>query len=242
MIKEFSPEVTSEIRYYVYRLIDPRNGNTFYVGKGNGNRVFSHMNDALNYEGYEDEASEKIGLIREIRRSGLDIIHVIHRHGLDSNTAMEVEAALIDAYPGLTNKVGGYSTERGTMSAFQIQDKYKAPVIDDITEKCIIIKVTPASIDSHGGTVAHAFYEATRSAWRLSMARAKNADYVVSVLNGIVKAVYCDLTWSIEPDSKRLKFEGIEACKSITEKYVGKRIPQKYSKRGAQSPCLYVNC
>lgn len=25
---EFPPEVTEQIRYYVYRLIDPRNGNT----------------------------------------------------------------------------------------------------------------------------------------------------------------------------------------------------------------------
>ena len=34
MIDKFSPEVINEIGYYVYRLIDPRNGNTFYVGKG----------------------------------------------------------------------------------------------------------------------------------------------------------------------------------------------------------------
>ena len=27
----------------VYRLIDPRNGETFYVGRGKGNRVFSHI-------------------------------------------------------------------------------------------------------------------------------------------------------------------------------------------------------
>lgn len=43
MINEFSQEVINEIGFYVYRLIDPRNGNTFYVGKGKGNRVFAHM-------------------------------------------------------------------------------------------------------------------------------------------------------------------------------------------------------
>ena len=41
MINEFSNEVISKLNYYVYRLIDPRNGQTFYVGKGKGNRVFS---------------------------------------------------------------------------------------------------------------------------------------------------------------------------------------------------------
>ena len=30
-LNKFSPEVCAELKYYVYRLIDPRNGNTFYV-------------------------------------------------------------------------------------------------------------------------------------------------------------------------------------------------------------------
>ena len=40
----FSQEVSDKLKYYVYRLIDPRNGDTFYVGKGKGNRVFAHAN------------------------------------------------------------------------------------------------------------------------------------------------------------------------------------------------------
>jgi hypothetical protein len=35
----FSQSVVEAIRFYVYRLIDPRNGETFHVGKGKGNRV-----------------------------------------------------------------------------------------------------------------------------------------------------------------------------------------------------------
>src|SRR5208283_355525 len=38
----FSPAVSDKLKCYVYRLIDPRNGTTFYVGRGRGNRVFSH--------------------------------------------------------------------------------------------------------------------------------------------------------------------------------------------------------
>lgn len=37
---KFPPGVTEMLNFYVYRLIDPRNGQTFYVGKGRGNRVF----------------------------------------------------------------------------------------------------------------------------------------------------------------------------------------------------------
>lgn len=42
-ITGFNPEVCEELEYYVYRLVDPRNGQTFYVGKGKNNRVFAHF-------------------------------------------------------------------------------------------------------------------------------------------------------------------------------------------------------
>src|SRR4051794_29891847 len=100
----FSPEVSAKLATYVYRLIDPRNGETFYVGKGRGNRVFAHIRAEESISG--DELDNKLARIREIRLSGLEVGHVIHRHGMDDATAFEVEAALMDAYPGLTNIAG----------------------------------------------------------------------------------------------------------------------------------------
>ena len=35
----FSPKEQESLGRYIYRLIDPRNGETFYVGQGKGNRV-----------------------------------------------------------------------------------------------------------------------------------------------------------------------------------------------------------
>src|ERR1700674_2809920 len=104
-IESFPPEVSRELKTYVYRLIDPRNGETFYVGKGQGNRVFSHIRAEQNLEG--DDLDNKVKRIREIRLAGFEVAHVIHRHGMDKTTAFEVESALLDAYPGLTNIVGG---------------------------------------------------------------------------------------------------------------------------------------
>jgi len=244
MITEFTAEVIDEIGFYVYRLIDPRNGNTFYVGKGKGNRVFAHMNGAMAFEGDEDEASEKIGTIREIHQNGLTVIHIIHRHGLDSDTALEVEAALIDAFPGLSNEAGGRgSRERGAMNALQIQNIYKAVVLDEIVDKCIIIKIKQWSIDRYNGNLSEAIYEATRAAWKMSISRAQKADYVLSVVDGIIMAVYCDLEWSVHTERKpRLEFVGKVAPDEVSASYLGKRIPQEYRRKGLASPCLYVNC
>ena len=36
--ESFPADVARKLKTYVYRLIDPRNGETFYVGKGHGNR------------------------------------------------------------------------------------------------------------------------------------------------------------------------------------------------------------
>ncbi|MBQ5524797.1 MAG: GIY-YIG nuclease family protein, partial [Paludibacteraceae bacterium] len=61
-IQSFSPDVQAKIGYYVYRLIDPRDYSTFYVGKGKGNRVFEHAKAAIKFSknSDEDEASAKI--------------------------------------------------------------------------------------------------------------------------------------------------------------------------------------
>ena len=95
--KNFPPDVSRRLQRYVYRLIDPRNGETFYVGKGEGNRVFAHIRAETDLDG--DELDNKMERIRAIRLAGFKVGHVIHRHGMDDKTALEVEAAVMDAYP-----------------------------------------------------------------------------------------------------------------------------------------------
>jgi uncharacterized protein len=119
----FSSEVADKLKTYVYRLIDPRNGETFYVGKGQGNRVFAHIHEDVDGE----DPSNKLRRIRDIRLAGYEVAHVVHRHGMDERTAIEVEAALLDAYPGLTNVAGGAgNAEYGAMHAKESVRRYAA--------------------------------------------------------------------------------------------------------------------
>jgi uncharacterized protein len=67
--------------------------------------VFSHIHATASLEG--DELDNKIKRIHAIQLSGFEVAHVIHRHGVSEETALEVEAALIDAYPGITNIASG---------------------------------------------------------------------------------------------------------------------------------------
>ena len=125
MANRFPPEVERKLKTYVYRLIDPRNGATFYVGKGKRNRVFTHVRDELGLEG--DPEDDKLRVIREIRNAGLEVGHVIHRHGMDAPTALQVEAALTDAYPGLTNVARGVGTDAfGVAHADELIRRYQA--------------------------------------------------------------------------------------------------------------------
>lgn len=93
-IQGFSSDVAAKLKTYVYRLIDPRNGETFYVGKGHGNRVFDHSRGAKDLEGDGDDIDNKMKRIREIRIAGFEVSHVIHRHGMDDKTAFEVDWTL----------------------------------------------------------------------------------------------------------------------------------------------------
>ena len=83
----FPQEVVEALGCYVYRLIDPRSGETFYVGRGRGQRIFSHASGEVDDEN-QDAVDPKLARIREIRALGMDVQHVIHRHGMSEAVAI----------------------------------------------------------------------------------------------------------------------------------------------------------
>jgi hypothetical protein len=241
--ESFPSDVAQKLKTYVYRLIDPRNGETFYVGKGKGNRVFAHIRAEGNLDG--DEIDNKLKRIREIRLAGFEVGHVIHRHGMDEVTAFEVEAALIDAYPGLTNIAGGTGgNDYGAMHAREIIRRYSAePAV--FRHKALLISVNRSAAE-------RSLYEATRYAWKIDKRKAKQADVILSTMQGVIVGAFIAHDWleataanfpgRAEGDGVpgRFGFIGEEAPTDMKKLYVGKRVPDEYRKRGAANPIKYT--
>jgi len=237
----FPPEVAEKLQYYVYRLIDPRNGETFYIGKGKDNRVFAHARGDIE----SDSLSEKMSRIRSIHIAGFDVAHVIHRHGMSEKVALEVEGALIDAYPGITNIMDGHgNSEFGAMHSSEILKKYSAQTVS-FDHKALLISINRSVLDSPENSL----YEATRYAWRLSKNKAEQAEVVLSTVQGLIVGVFIAENWlDATPDNfpgkeaveGRYGFIGHEASTELQQLYKGKRIPDEFRKKGASNPIKYT--
>ena len=244
----FPSGVYEQLKWYVYRLIDPRNGETFYVGKGQGDRVFSHANGLL--AGEEGEVSDpKQKRIRDINAAGLEVGHVIHRHGIDSSrAAYEIEAALIDAYPGMTNKVRGHgSRDYGSRHVEEIIDEYAGKEFE-VKESLLLISIG-VSYYRLGNA-----YDAVRYAWKLNRGRLDRYKLVLANLRGMIvgayrPAMWLPATWANFPEFEQVDyfseapnrwgFVGDDAERETWDYYVRKRVPEKYRRKGSQSPVRY---
>ena len=253
-ITSFPDSVSNKLGNYVYRLIDPRNGHTFYVGKGKGNRVFQHATfpNNMTLEDGEDHISVKSKIIQYIINSGLSVMYVIHRHDIPECAINEVEAAVMDCYPGLSNIQSGHGSDaKGPMSITEIVEKYALPEINwEPSEKLVLININRVenrrSIDE--------VYRQTQLAWRISKKRAEQADYVLAVVRGVVVGAFkahewLDATRPNFPDRildeegipGRKGFKGERAPDVIWKKFVGdmgKRVAIEKMKH-IQNPIRY---
>lgn len=250
---QFIPQsVVEALGFYVYRLVDPRNSETFYVGKGSGQRVLQHAWDAL------DDAlpSEKLDRIRRIRDADLEEILIIHRHGLDEATALHVEAALIDAYPGLTNLQPGHYTDQGPARLEELIDRYGAPEAV-IPMPAIIIKIEQ---EWRPTLTADQLYERTRRYWVCAPERHSPVPtHAIAVARGLIREVYrIDLweeyrSWPEDRDPMRSQ-DPNDAWRpgQLRRGFIG-QVSEQHShlkrcsvrhliQTGSQNPIAYVNC
>ena len=76
--------------FYVYALVDPRNESVFYIGKGIGNRLFSHE---IESEKEQKKERQKICKIREIENEGFSVKRLIVNWGLSEEEAFPSRSA-----------------------------------------------------------------------------------------------------------------------------------------------------
>ena len=94
-------------------------------------------------------------------------------------------------------------------------------------------------------------YGAVRGLWKLRMERAKHYKLVLAHVRGVVRGAYRPTKWMIASPENfpldgawpqgRIGFDGVEAEEEVRKRYVGKRVPAEYRKRGAQTPCRYLS-
>jgi hypothetical protein len=92
------------MKYYVYQLIDPRSNTVFYVGKGTGNRAYTHneFRDGNN-NFYKDN------IIKKLHQQGLEPTVEIVEHFANEQDAYNYEDKLIETIgiDNLTNITEG---------------------------------------------------------------------------------------------------------------------------------------
>ncbi|OEH91104.1 LEM-3-like GIY-YIG domain-containing protein [Bacillus solimangrovi] len=241
MEKKFSKEVINKLKYYVYIYSDPSTNEIFYIGKGIGNRLFSHLTDPND--------TEKTRLIKRIQKRGEEPKIEILIHGIeDEHTALKVEAAIIDVIgkDKLTNKVRGWQSGTfGRVEVNQLISHYEREQAT-IIEPSILIRIN--RMFRYDMTDIE-LYDSTRGIWRIGDDREK-VEYAFSVFDGIVHEVYKVIAWfpagstfntrgTLE-NEKRWEFVGQKAEESIRSKYIGKSV-EHYLSRNHQSPIIYVN-
>lgn len=222
-MKFFSEKAIEALNgFYVYALVDPRNDKVFYIGKGTGNRVFSHE-----IESGKSRESEKKKLqhIREIENCGYSVRRLIINWGLTENEAFIAEATLINLLNRmpdiqLTNEVSGHNVHESlTTEEFELQYGAVPLEKEDIKHSILVIKIN--KLYRRGMSDAE-LYDSVRGFWVASLKsiEARKVKYVFGVYNGLILGVYKPDAWHYgyemidTPQRDILDPEGFERLKN----------------------------
>jgi hypothetical protein len=243
-MEKFPKIVSAELKYYVYIYSNPITDEIFYVGKGKGDRVFSHLS--------EESESEKVKYLSDLKLKNLKPKIEILIHGIeDEETALRVEAAIIDliGINKLTNRQNGWkSATFGRMTLKQIISTYSKQEVE-VIEPSIFIRINQKFRYS---MTEIEMYDFTRGQWKINTERANKAKYAFAIYEGIIQEVYTVLFWleagktlntrnDTDAAKDRFEFIGNIAEPEIRNKYKYKSV-EHYFRKGNANPIMYINC
>ncbi|MBN9613763.1 MAG: hypothetical protein J0H64_09990 [Actinobacteria bacterium] len=190
-------EVADQVKHYVYALRDPRTQEVFYVGKGVGSRINSHLIEAHKNPGSE---RAKLARIHDIEASGLEVDLLFLRTGLpDDETALIVEQSVIDAFGAgkqeLTNLVRGHhASSHGLASLTEVVARYRALPCPQIEGPVIMLKIQN---EWQPGMNAEDIYEKTRGHWRIAewVRERMIGGIALGIAHGVVHGAYRIESW-----------------------------------------------
>lgn len=263
-INTFSEKALDSLNgYYVYALVDPRDDKVFYIGKGIGNRVFSHE---IESDKARKSEKKKLQKIREIENSGFSVKRLIVNWGLSESEAFSAEATLINLLKfmpdfQLTNEVSGHHVhECLTTEEFEILYGAVPLEKEDVKHSVLVIKINKLY---RKGMSETELYDVIRGYWAASLKSIKDrkVEYVFGVHNGLIVAVYKPDEWHygyemvdapqrelLKPeDYERLKNRIYFVCKNCTvldeyaEFYRYKTIANLKVNQSAQNPITYLS-
>lgn len=229
----FGEMIRHELENYVYALVDPDNGQIFYVGRGTGDRIFDHVKEAKN----TNLSTAKVERIRKIWRENKQVNYLLIRHKLTPAEAKIVESSVIDTLRNqgsqLTNEILGQHSEAfGLRRLSELRAHYEAPELKHIDEGCVLININK---NYQRGACSANIYEATRESWVISKKRIGNPDkpklqFVLSEYRQLIVEVFAVTRWFeiVKPNQRvRWGFDGVVAPEEIRQKFLNKRIIKK---------------
>lgn len=216
--------VAEKMKYYVYAYIRKSDGKIVYVGEGQGQRALAHL------------------------ASGRHLVDIL-AHGLpDRNTALTIEAAVIDALEPLRNKIRGqHAAEFGRVPLKELIQRLGAKRVD-IQDPSILIRINQRYRPRMS---PRELYEVTRGVWAIGRRR-ETAQFAMAVYHGVVQEVYRIHNWhpagttSYKYRSRadvraagRWEFTGKVAEDKVRRHYVGGSV-EHLLPSGSQNPIRYV--
>jgi len=248
----FDVNAREKLGYYVYGLFDSGDPTwPFYIGKGCGNRVFSHANGEVVQVTEDEPLSQKLQHISDIKRSGRTVLHKIIRFGLTEDEAFKIEATLIDMVnyiqpDTLKNEISGQGVAEGFYDTTDLATSLCAKELESDLP-LLLIKIErqwSELVALHGSASAvplSAIYAATEGDWKINIYRAKKAECVLAVARGLVRAVFVPTGWTNSPEDEKRKVMTGQIDSTEYQHLVGTSVAHLFE-RGSQNPIRYLRC